>query len=70
MVQRFLHDIRKDTQKRAEKTEQALKATEGKHKKLSKERADTFFTRLQNDGDRRKRARQAFCSLPHLPIRQ
>ena len=57
MVQRFLHDIRKDTQKRAEKTKQALAASEGKHKKLSKEQADAFFQRLQSDGERRKKAR-------------
>lgn len=57
MVQRFLHDIRKDIQKRAEKTKQALAATEGKNKKLSKEQADAFFQRLQRDGDRRKKAR-------------
>lgn len=60
MVQRFLHDIRKDTRKRAEKTKQALAATEGKHKKLSKEQADAFFQRLQRDGDRRKKARYSF----------
>ena len=57
MVQRFLHDIRKDTQKRAEKTQQALAATAGKNKKLSQKQADAFFQRLQNDGERRKKAR-------------
>ena len=56
-AQRFLHDIRKDTENRVEKTKQALAAMEGKEKKLSKEQANAFFKRLQSDGERRKKAR-------------
>ena len=56
-MQRFLQDIEVDTKKRNEKVEAALNANDTERKKLSKEAADAFFSRLQADGERRKRTR-------------
>ena len=59
VVQRFLLDIKSDTQKRAAKIESTLNASASARKKLSKSKADAFFRRLQTDGDRRKKSRLA-----------
>lgn len=56
-MQRFLREVEMNKQKKAARAEAALKAFHLSSKVLSKKEVNAFFDRLQEDGNRRKRAR-------------